>query len=80
MKRGRPILDAQPLIALVPELSASNDHWTAQGYVLKSGRIWQVGNGRWAARLVWRQRRSSLCTIAVTVQNIGSFVARAVSA
>ncbi len=79
MRRGRPILDAAPLIAFVPELATSSAQWTAQGYVLKSGRIWTAGNGRWAARLVWRQRESTLCTIAVTIQNIGSFVARAVA-
>jgi len=79
MKRGRPIRDAAPLMALVPELAETNAQWTAKGYVLKSGRIWPAGNGRWAARLVWRQRRSGLCTIAVTIQNIGSFVASAVS-
>ncbi|CAA0129016.1 Uncharacterised protein [Starkeya nomas] len=68
--RNAASVDIGAVLAADPDLAAADAAWLARGYVRTSCRLWLCRDGRYTARLVWRNRAHVCSTISHVVQGL----------
>lgn len=67
---ARAVIEFERLLAADAGLRMQHEVWIASGYECTGARLWRCRDGRFTARLVWRNRAAVVSTVTCTVQGL----------